>query len=241
VSLEQVPLFPEDLAHTYTLVPGEYNLLKISDTGTGIKPHLLERIFEPYFTTKPMNKGTGLGLSVVHGIVKSHGGEILAFSEDNKGATFHVYLPCIEERAATDDSDERGEKIPGGSEHLLVVDDDRLYLEMMIELLQNLGYAVTAAGDGEQALEMIQKDPARFDCLLTDMTMPGITGAQLALKILELVPDLPIIMFTGFSETINCDRAADMGIKAFLMKPVVLPRIAATLRSVLDKRNGISS
>jgi len=241
VSLEMESVFPEAMDQTCSLTPGQYNLLTISDTGSGIKPHLLERIFEPYFTTKSMNKGTGLGLSVVHGIVKNHGGEIFAFSEEGRGATFQVYLPCIEERTASDVNDEDGGEIRGGNEHLLIVDDDVLYLEMMTDLLRSLGYEVTAAGNGEQALYMLRKTPDLFDCLLTDMTMPGINGAQLACKVLEMVPDLPIIMFTGFSEAINCEQAAKMGIKAFLMKPVILSRLAATLRSILDRNKDLIS
>ncbi|MBU0972424.1 MAG: response regulator [Proteobacteria bacterium] len=233
ISLKTLSLYQGLKIHNLSLIPGEYNLLEVSDTGSGIPPHQLERIFEPYFTTKPKGKGTGLGLSVVHGIVKSHGGNIFVYSEENSGSCFKVYLPCLDKKNIPLDI-QAELPLSRGSESILIVDDDLPYLEMMTALLTNLGYQVTATQDSQAALEMIQKRRTDFHCLITDMTMPRMSGAKLTAKVLEKSPDLPVIMFTGFSEIITRESAQRLGIKAFLMKPVVASTVASTLRSVLD-------
>ena len=233
VSLNTISLYQDLQIHNLSLIPGNYTLLEVSDTGSGIPPHQLERIFEPYFTTKPKGKGTGLGLSVVHGIVKGHGGEIFVYSEENSGSCFKVYLPCLEEKSPPL---EIKETLPlsRGNESILIVDDDLPYLEMMTALLTELGYRVTATRDSQEALAVIQNRPRDFHCLITDMTMPRMSGAELSESVLEKNPDLPVIMFTGFSEIITRESAQRLGIKAFLMKPAVASRVASTLRSVLD-------
>ena len=223
------------------LSPGQYVLLEICDTGTGMPPMVLERIFDPYFTTKPKGKGTGLGLSVVHGIVKSHQGEIFAYSEEERGTTFKVYLPCLAQVAemAVPDTDR---SLAGGDESILVADDDKDYLEMMADLLTNLGYDVVAVDGSLKALELVRAEPDRFDCLITDMTMPVMTGDRLASEVLAISPNIPVIMFTGFSEVITRESAENLGIRAFLMKPASPARVAATLRAVLEQdRSGSSA
>jgi PAS domain S-box-containing protein len=232
LSLKMVFLGDAQQTNPLALIPGYYNLLEVKDTGSGIKHALLERIFEPYFTTKPKNRGTGLGLSVVHGIIKSHDGEIFV-SSDEMGTCFKIYLPCLEEEITSRTMEVTG-TIPCGTERLLIVDDNGPYLEMMTDLLTDLGYQVTATLKSVEALEMIQKDPDHFDCLITDYTMPGMTGSQLAQKVLKEAPNLPIIMYTGINEIIARKNATNLGIKAFLSKPVVLIETANTLRSVLD-------
>ncbi len=232
LSLKTVFLGDAQQTNPLALIPGYYNLLEVKDTGTGIKHALLERIFEPYFTTKPKNRGTGLGLSVVHGIIKSHDGEIFV-SSTKMGTCFKIYLPCLEEEITSRTMEVTG-TIPRGTERLLIVDDNGPYLEMMTDLLTDLGYQVTATLKSVEALEMIQKNPDHFDCLITDYTMPGMTGSQLAQKVLKEAPNLPIIMYTGINEIIARKNATNLGIKAFLNKPVVLIETANTLRSVLD-------
>ncbi|MBA3008947.1 MAG: response regulator [Proteobacteria bacterium] len=227
----------QDLSvNALSLAPGEYTLLEVSDTGSGINPSLLERIFEPYFTTKPKNKGTGLGLSVVHGIIKSHGGEIFVSSEKETGTHFKVYLPCLNQGPESQIKEADGSPIPGGGETLLIVDDNAPYLEMMTDLLTELGYGVTAIRNPFEALNLIREKPGLFDCLITDYTMPDMKGFQLAQQVRKASPDLPIIMYTGFDETIAKKNSAAMGISAFLAKPVVLSETAATLRAVLGKK-----
>jgi CheY-like chemotaxis protein len=233
VSLEQVPLFPEDLAHTYTLVPGEYNLLKISDTGTGIKPHLLERIFEPYFTTKPMNKGTGLGLSVVHGIVKSHGGEILVESEPGRGTSFHVLFPLVKAEEQVQEYD-RNQEVVGGTERILLVDDEPLLVDLMERSLRLLGYRVESFTDSAAALAWLKEHDGEIDLVITDMTMPGLTGAELAEAVLACNPAMPIILCTGYSEEMDAQKARELGISRFVAKPVDNRELALTIREVLD-------
>lgn len=232
LSLKTVFLGDAQQTNPLALIPGYYNLLEVKDTGTGIKHALLERIFEPYFTTKPKDRGTGLGLSVVHGIIKSHDGEIFV-SSTKMGTCFKIYLPCLEEEITSRTMEVTG-TIPRGTERLLIVDDNGPYLEMMTDLLTDLGYQVTATLKSVEALEMIQKNPDHFDCLITDYTMPGMTGSQLAQKVLKEAPNLPIIMYTGINEIIARKNATNLGIKAFLNKPVVLIETANTLRSVLD-------
>jgi len=233
LKLKMVSLDSDPQTNPLALIPGNYNLLEVKDTGSGIKSVLLERIFEPYFTTKPKDRGTGLGLSVVHGIIKSHDGEIFVSSEQEKGSCFKIYLPCLEEEIPSHTMEVES-TIPCGNETLLIVDDNGPYLEMMTDLLTDLGYQVTATLKSVEALEMIQKNPDHFDCLITDYTMPGMTGSQLAQKVQQAAPHLPIIMYTGFNEIIPRENAANLGIKAFLSKPVVLIETANTLRSVLD-------
>ncbi|MBU0971451.1 MAG: response regulator [Proteobacteria bacterium] len=224
-------------ANTLSLAPGDYNLLEIRDTGPGINPSLLERIFEPYFTTKPKNKGTGLGLSVVHGIIKSHGGDIFVSSEKGTGTHFKVYLPCLNQGPENRIKEADGSPIPGGGETLLIVDDNAPYLEMMTDLLTELGYGITAIRDPFEALNLIREKPGLFDCLITDHTMAAMNGPQLAQQVRDISPDLPIIMYTGFGETIARKSSENMGISAFLTKPVVLSETVATLRAVLKKKD----
>ncbi len=217
------------------LAPGEYVLLEVSDTGRGMDRATLARIFEPYFTTKPTGEGTGLGLSVVHGIVKSHQGQITVYSEPGRGTNFHVYLPRVAEAttAVLPIGAVSQETIPTGTERLLVVDDEAMITSMLRVILQNLGYQVTISDSSLEALALVEHDPTAFDLLITDMTMPGLTGFELAQKILAIRPDLPIILCTGFSELINKEQAQAMGIRAYLMKPVSVRELAQAVRKAL--------
>jgi PAS domain S-box-containing protein len=212
--------------------PGQYVRLSVRDTGTGISPDIMDKIFDPFFTTKKLGEGTGLGLSVVHDIVKQHDGYITVMSEPGKGSTFTVYFPQItggpEANAAHDD------EIPTGSERILFVDDEEALVEMGEDILAELGYEVTSRMNGREALALLKSDPSRFDLVITDQTMPEMTGIELAKEVLAIRPDMPIIMCTGFSYVVDADKARAAGIKAFAMKPLTKREIARTIRKVLD-------
>ncbi|HIJ89816.1 MAG: GAF domain-containing protein [Desulfobulbaceae bacterium] len=237
VSLSKVTIGVEDNKVTSSeLSPGEYVLLGVSDTGCGMDRATLARIFEPYFTTKGKGEGTGLGLSVVHGIVNSHHGQVTVYSEPGQGTNFHVYLPRVSESPILPIGSVCRETIPTGTERLLVVDDEVMITDMLQAILENLGYHVTVCGSSLKALALVEHDPTAFDLMITDMTMPGLTGFELARKALAISPDLPVILCTGFSELINKEQAQAMGIRAYLMKPVSVRELANTVRKGLDEK-----
>jgi CheY-like chemotaxis protein len=215
------------------LDPGPYIRLNVSDTGHGIEKKDIDRIFEPYFTTKEKTGGTGMGLAVVHGIVKSHGGIINVYSEPGKGSTFNVFLPRIE---ATEGVVEPEEIIPLpiGKERILLVDDEPFICEIGKGMLEHLGYQVTTRTSSIEALEAFKAKPDKFDLVITDMTMPKITGDELARGLMAIRPDIPIILCTGFSERINEKKAKAMGIRKLVMKPVVQRELAEAIREALD-------
>lgn len=213
--------------------PGPYAMLTVSDTGTGIDPTILDKIFEPYFTTKPKDKGTGLGLSVVHGIVKEHGGEIQVHSKPDKGTHFNIFLPLID-KANDTESAETTLIYPGGNERLLLVDDEEPIVQLEKRMLERLGYTVEFRTSSVDALEAFKSHSDAFDMVITDMTMPNMTGDQFAKKLIAIRPNIPVIICTGFSERINKEKAEAMGIKGFLMKPVLLSDLAKTVREALD-------
>jgi len=215
--------------------PANYLRLTVSDSGHGMTPEVQRRIFDPYFTTKNKGEGTGLGLAVVHGIVKSHDGHIAVASKVGKGTDFRVYLPRISV-PALDSHRRRVESIPTGTECILLVDDEAEIARMEQQMLERLGYRVSARFDSIQALEEFHREPQRFDLVITDMTMPKLTGDQLAARIRQLHPDIPIILCTGFSERIDSETARRMGISEFLLKPLALEKLARTIRRLLDAK-----
>ncbi len=221
-----VSLYPE-------LKPGPYVRVTVSDTGHGVNATVMERIFDPYFTTKDQGEGSGMGLAVVQGIVKSHCGAIMVYSEPGKGSTFHVYLPKIEERAQTEA--EVPEELPGGHERILFVDDEKSLVSLGEDMLESLGYNVTAKTSSLEAMEIFHARPNAFDLVVTDMTMPALTGIELAKKFMAIRPDIPIILCTGFSELINEKQSKELGIREFVMKPYVIATFAKTIRRVLDE------
>lgn len=233
VRLTEADLASDDLAGTH-LKPDKYAMLSISDTGCGIDPMVKDKIFEPYFTTKEQGKGTGLGLAVVYGIVKEYHGDIKVYSEVGKGTTFNVYLPIMEKptEAVTVSQAERYET---GSERILLVDDEEPITRLEKQMLERLGYHVTSRINSVEALEAFKANPDAFDLVLTDMTMPNMTGDQLARELISIKPDIPIIICTGFSEKISQKRAKDFGIKGFLMKPIIKSEMAHVIRKVLDE------
>lgn len=212
---------------------GPYVRLSVSDTGHGITPDVKERIFDPYFTTKGVGEGTGLGLAVVHGIVKDHAGAITVYSETGKGTTFHIFLPVIEK--AEEPKKETMGPLPTGHERILFIDDDPSLVEIGREILGKLGYDVVAKTSSIEALELFREQPDKFDLVITDMTMPNMTGDRLAAELMKIRPDIPTILCSGFSEKMSNEKADALGIKNFLMKPIVMKDLAKTIRKVLDE------
>ncbi len=235
VGLHDCLLDTNDMAGCYDLAPGSYVRLIVGDTGTGIAPEIKERIFEPFFTTKEVGKGTGMGLAVAHGIVKSYGGCISADNKPDTGAAFSVLLPRIDGGLMTPLVQQPVE-IPHGTETLLYIDDEEPVLYIGRDMLESLGYAVVSTCSSQQALEIFSAEPGRFACVITDMTMPNIRGDELASKLLELRPGLPIILCTGFSEKISEEKALQLGIQAFLLKPFTMQELGAAVRKVIDAR-----
>ncbi|OGQ87404.1 MAG: hypothetical protein A2512_01570 [Deltaproteobacteria bacterium RIFOXYD12_FULL_56_24] len=237
VSLTEVKIGEQDYGYA-NLTPGSYLKLEVSDTGGGIDLKNQEKIFEPYFTTKRPGEGTGLGLAVVHGIVKSHHGHITVYSEPRKGASFHVYLPLTEQVVGPLPDKSAPNDLRGKGERILFVDDEGQIREVMAAILSRNNYQVTTFADGVQAWEEFQKQPGQFDLVITDMTMPAMTGAELAQKILALRPETPVIICTGQSELINKEKALAMGIREYLNKPVQMETLLGAARKALEKNSG---
>ncbi|MEJ2034325.1 MAG: response regulator [Deltaproteobacteria bacterium] len=218
------------------LLPGPYARLTVADTGQGINRKDLERIFDPYFTTKEIGRGTGLGLAIVHGIVKSHQGAIRAESEIGKGTMFEILLPVIRGKSIA--LEKRREPAPAAvAGRILFVDDEELIVQLGREMLEQLGLEVVTATTGREALEIFRQDPARFDLVITDQTMPELTGAELSEGLLEIRPGIPIILATGHSELIDEQQAKDLGIREFVMKPYTLAQLSAVVRRALGIKN----
>ena len=215
------------------LPPGRYVKLQVSDSGHGMSKPVIHRIFDPYFTTKEKGKGTGLGLAVVHGIVKSHKGSITVNSEIGKGSVFSVYLPVVDQAVLQKKPRER--PLLKGKENILLVDDEQEIVEIEKQMLEYLGYTVTACAGSEKALETFQNCSKAFDMVITDMTMPNMTGDKLAKEIIKIQPDIPVILCTGFNEQVDKKKAENLGIKGFIMKPLSIKDISFAIRDVLDE------
>ena len=215
------------------LPPGKYVKLSVTDTGSGISPENVERIFEPYFSTKEPGRGTGMGLAVVTGIVTAHKGHILVMSKPQKGTTFTVFLPLHEKPVCVPDGTS-WEALPGGTEHIFFIDDEMPIVKLSKMTLEKLGYRVTTSTGSAQALETFRMAPGTFDLVMTDMTMPIMTGDRLAAELIKIRPDIPVIICTGYSRKMSKELAAKMGIKAFAYKPLDKAELAMTVRKVLD-------
>jgi PAS domain S-box-containing protein len=219
------------------MAPGDYVRITVSDTGAGIADTHLDKIFEPYFTTKKIGEGTGLGLSVVHGIVKSHKGDITVKSKLGTGTTFHVYLPLAKQQSVELPT-QTDEPLPRGSERILLVDDEPSIVKMLQQSLERLGYMVTIFTSSMEALEAFRTSPDTFDLVITDMSMPTMTGDKFAEEIKKIRSDVPVILCTGFSDQIKIRTGTDMQINAFLMKPINKAKLAKTIRRVLGRTSG---
>jgi len=219
------------------LVPGlkigPHVRLTVKDNGSGMSSDVLERMFDPFFTTKPIGEGSGMGLAVVHGIVANHGGGVLVDSQGGKGTKIEVYLPTIPTPIWEGAGD--SEHIPLGKETILFVDDEETIVRLAKELLSQLGYTVEVYTSSQEALNAFRRSPQRFDLVITDQTMPGLTGEALARELLRIRPELPIILCTGFSHIMTAEKAKALGIQAYLMKPLAIRDLAPIVRHVLDK------
>jgi len=214
------------------LYPGKYVRISISDTGHGIKPEILDRIYEPFFTTKEASEGTGMGLAVVHGIVTSHGGHISVYSRPGAGTTFSILLPTTVE--VIHKKKTRKKEIPGGSESILLVEDDGPLATAMEKLLEELKYKVTVLNSGVEALEFYQKASKKIHLVITDYSMPKMNGLELIRRIRKTDADIPIIMCTGYYNVVQKQITDDLGIGDVIIKPIDLQRIANSIRSLLD-------
>jgi CheY-like chemotaxis protein len=214
------------------LNPGYYLDLCVSDTGHGIDEATIKRIFDPYFTTKEKGMGIGMGLAVVHGIVKNHGGTILVNSKPGKGSTFHVYLPMIQAEATLETK--TVESFPKGNERILFVDDEKEIAVSGKRILELLGYQATISTNPVEAIETFRANADDFDLVITDMGMPKMTGAMLAKELMNIKPDIPIILITGYSEGLSEKKAKELGIQELAMKPLEMRDLAKTVRKVLD-------
>jgi PAS domain S-box-containing protein len=234
VSLTELQVDAALVSHYPDLNPGPHLRLAVSDTGHGMDAAVMERVFDPYFTTKGLGEGTGLGLAVVQGIVKRHGGVITVYSEPDRGTTFQVFLAKIEERILSDV--EPVEELPAGSERILFVDDEQSLVELGAEILESLGYRVVPRTSSLEALQTFRAQPDAFDLVITDMTMPGITGSELAKEVLAIRPDMPIILCTGFSELMDEKQAEEAGIRKYVLKPYVVTNLATAIRDALGDK-----
>jgi PAS domain S-box-containing protein len=232
ISLKDCELSASDLQRYPDIHPGNFVMLSIGDTGSGILPEIRDKIFDPYFTTKGVGKGTGMGLAIVHGIVATSGGFIECESEPGKGAIFRVHYPAIERQVSP--AVRETTSVPTGKEHILLVDDESILAEMGQTMLERLGYVVTVHTSSLEALADFQNQPDRFDAVVTDQTMPNLTGMDLAQKMLQIRPDIPIILCTGYSNLVNEEQAMHCGIRGFVMKPMTGKEIATQLRQALE-------
>jgi nitrogen-specific signal transduction histidine kinase/ActR/RegA family two-component response regulator len=237
IEVQGMDMGPENRDMFPDLDLGHYVKLSVKDTGQGIPSDIQERMFDPYFTTKEKGVGTGLGLAVVHGIVKKSNGTIRVESEIGKGSVFHVYLPQVDLSAA---KQAKYPAIPrGGSERILLVDDEKMLVDVGEQILRRLGYDVVSRTSPLEALELFKARPKDFDLVITDQTMPGLTGDALASELMKLNPEIPIILCTGYSQMIDQRRAKEKGIRALVMKPILISEIAGAIRTVLEKNRPI--
>jgi len=234
VSLSNTFLTPETTRNDPNMKIGDFVKLTVRDTGHGIEKSILDKIFEPYFTTKEPGKGTGLGLSLVHGIVQIHGGFITVDSSIGKGTAFSVYLPKIDtEKPET--ASVRESVVPGGTENILLVDDDEQILIMMKQMMERLGYGVTAIKSSTESLMLFSASSGDFDLVITDMTMPKMSGVDLAYEMMKIRKDIPVILYSGFNDMSLESKAKVIGIREIVMKPVTKANLAEAIRRVLDK------
>ncbi|MEE4358101.1 MAG: response regulator [Desulfococcaceae bacterium] len=233
VALEDIHLLPEEICGE-EMLPGDYIRLRVADTGSGMDSLTEEHIYDPYFTTKEQGKGTGLGLSVVHGIVKSCKGHIRVDTAPGKGTEFTIYLPQAYAWKPGEKQQKNSDPLPRGNECILIADDEIQILHMLRQMLERLGYQVSAHRNSADALAVFRAIPQQFDLLITDYTMPHMDGLHLAKQIKSIRPDIPILLCTGYSERVNRETAEASGIKGFMLKPISKKDLAETVRRLLD-------
>jgi signal transduction histidine kinase len=239
VTLEPVELEKTTAGYLHDLKPGNYTRLTVADTGCGMTPGTMERVFEPYFTTMGIGEGSGMGLAVVHGIVKNHGGAVTVQSEPGKGSTFQVYLPLSEAEVESETHMKPSGLTPRGHERILFVDDEEGVVDMVKKMLEYLGYQVETKINSQEALETFKSQPDQFDLVITDMIMPNISGIKLTREIREINPAVSIIICTGFRENIAKEEIESLGIGAVMVKPIVMQEMAQIIRDVLDNVDNV--
>ena len=232
VSLEIFEVDAKFTKHRADSFRGKYVKLSIRDTGMGMGPETLQRIFEPFYTPRGVVAGPGMALATVHGIIASHGCEMFVDSALGKGTTFDIYLPQTTLEPELEVSSDK--TIPKGSENILFVDDEEEIGNLARQMLERAGYTVTTKTDSREALKLFQKKPQEFDLVVTDQAMPKLYGVKLAEEILKVRPGLPIILISGFADTITLESVREMGIRDFIMKPLVGYELAQAIRHALD-------
>lgn len=235
IGLDQIDLAEKKICRFGVLKQGAYTKLTVGDTGCGIDTATMDMIFEPFFTTKGPEKGTGMGLAVVHGAVKEHHGEIVVSSKIGTGTVFEIYFPVLKQNMIT--LGKKQKIIPGNGESILLVDDELFLLDIVGEMIKSLGYSVQTVSQSRKALRLFQDDPAKFDLVIADQTMPQLTGIELAQKILQIEPRIPVILCTGFSNAIDQKITQTLGIKKMLFKPVTKENLGKVISQIL-KRSG---
>ncbi len=234
LSVDTVTVGANGLTEAPDLKPGVYLRLKVGDTGRGMSAETIQHIFNPFFTTKGIGEGTGMGLAVVHGIVSTHGGSITVKSELLKGTTFTIYFPEMEFMSPVESEEKLDQDLLMGRGYILFVEDEEPLARLGQETLEGLGYEVMVRTSSVEALEAFRSDPSKFDAVITDQTMPNLTGEGLARELLQIRPDIPIILCTGFSHTMTPEKAQSLGIRAFLLKPLLIKDLGQALRKILD-------
>ncbi len=235
VDISGFDITSDNMATYDDLSPGAYIRLSVTDTGHGMTQYIIDKIFEPFFTTKPHGEGTGMGLSIVHGIVKNYGGTIIVSSEPGKGSVFQVLLPRFKDDSVMEEKKNAG--ISKGSGNILFVDDEEAILNLWNTVMERAGYHVVSFTDSRKALEAFKQDPSRFDIVVTDHTMPELTGFNMAREMLNVRADLPVILCTGFNEEITREKVLQAGIKRFLLKPVEISELTETVKVLLEERS----
>jgi len=236
VELNEVEVSEQEMQADVNLLPGAYLKLVVSDTGCGMENNILEKVFDPYFTTKETGKGTGFGLALVQAIVEEHDGYVKAFSIPEMGSSFSVYLPILEQTIDTYSAVPDVWSLVGGTETIMVVDDEEAIRESIRELLEDCGYTAASFENGVKAFQEFEKDPDRFDLIITDMTMPRMAGDELAIKILNVRKGMPIILCTGYSENITEAKTIEIGIRRYFQKPISNEHLTLLIREVLDEK-----
>lgn len=234
IGLDEVDLGKGQLDQEKNMLPGKYLKFEVSDTGPGIEKAIQNKIFDPYFTTKKTGKGTGLGLAMVAGIVKKHNGFITVSSQPGEGASFKVFLPVIEYKLSVEKPTEENVTSHSGTETVMLVDDEIDILVSLEKILTDQGYTVSSFEDGQSALQAFLKHPDKFDLIITDMTMPRMSGGKLSKEILKIKPDIPIILCTGFHETFTREVALGAGIREYVPKPIQGGELSKLVRDLLD-------
>ena len=235
VRLETAVLNDRTAARYEDLTAGEYVKLTVKDTGKGIDPEIMDRLFDPYFTTKDVDKGLGMGLAVVFGLVKKHDGAIKIMSEVGEGTTAEVLFPITEVQAEVEVKE--SEDLPTATERILLVDDEASLVKMVKQMLKREGYEVVGKTSSTEALRLFQEESGKFDLIISDIAMPDMPGDRLAQELIKIRPNIPIILCTGHSDRIDEDKAKDLGIKAYAMKPLDKAKFTKMVRRVLDGKD----